>query len=229
MPADQLWEEWRNDLERIRQDIHELFSSRRTFRDIAAVFEQNKRLQEVGGYLWDWMRISYASYVVMRVRRETDDQGNTINLHQLLKEIETRPDVVTRGRFFEMLNLPEGHFLQEVNQRYFTNTWMPIGSPASDNPVDQIDPSRVREDRGALQVAAERVREVANKDVAHRARVDVKDLTIPEVDAAFDAIEATLTKYYTLLHGASLMQAEPVPQFDTRAVFTFPWIEVKRD
>jgi len=91
-----------------------------------------------------------------------------------------------------MLNLPEGHFLQE-----------------------------------ALQAAAERVREVANKDVAHRARVDIKDLTIPEVDAAVDAIETTLTKYYTLLHGASLMQAEPVPQFDTHAVFTFPWIERK--
>jgi hypothetical protein len=56
----------------------------------------------------------------------------------------------------------------------------------------------------------------------------VKDLTFPELDAAFDAIEKTLTKYYTLLHGASLMQAEPTPQFNTRAVFTFPWIDPEK-
>ena len=93
--------------------------------------------------------------------------------------------------------------------------------PASANPADQVDPLRVRENREALQAAAERVREVANKDVAHRARVDVKDLIIPEMDAAFEAIEATLTKYCTLLHGASRMQAQPVPQF--------LWIERMRD
>ena len=212
---------------RIKEDSFELFSSRRTFRDIAEVFEQNKQLQELGGYLWDWIRTLYASYVVMRVRRETDNQGNTINLHQLLKEIKTRSDVVTRGRFFEMLNLPKGDYGEKAAQQYFTRTWMPNDSSDSANPADKADPSRVLEDCEFLQNAAERVREVANRDVAHRVRVDANTLTIPEVDAAFDAIEVTLTKYYALLHGSTLMQAEPAPQFDTHSVFTFPWIERK--
>lgn len=229
--ADQLWEEWRKDLDRIKKDTHELFSARRTFRDLGEVFRANPRLQERGGDIWEWMRVNYASYLTMRIRRETDDQGNTVNLNQLLNEMETRPEVVTRGRYFAMLNLqPPQMFLKEPNERYFTKTWMAEGAAADPvNPAeDRLDPARVTADREALQAAAEPVRDVANKQVAHRTRVDVKRLTFPEVDAAFDAIEQTLTKYYVLLHGIALLQAEPVPQFDTHEVFTFPWIEPKK-
>src|SRR5688572_29774392 len=97
---DQLWARWQEDIDRIKHDTYELFSSRRTFRDVAEVFRRNARLQATGGHLWDWMRVCYASYVVMRVRRETDEQGNTVNLNQLLEEMEARSDVVTRARYF---------------------------------------------------------------------------------------------------------------------------------
>ena len=49
LAEDNLWEDWRDDIERIRKDIHELFSCRRTFRDVAEVFSRNARLQHVGG------------------------------------------------------------------------------------------------------------------------------------------------------------------------------------
>jgi hypothetical protein len=75
--------------------------------------------------------------------------------------------------------------------------------------------------------AVERVMEVANQQVAHRTRVDVRSLTVPEVDAAFDAIEEALQKYNLLLEGSSLVGAEPSPQFDTLEVFTFPWLRGK--
>jgi hypothetical protein len=230
LPADKLWKDWRSDIDEIKQDTYELFSSRRTFRDVAAVFRGNPRLQEVGGHLWDWMRISYASYVVMRVRRETDEQGNTVNLNQLLAEIEARPEVITRARYFAMLALPPGHFLLESNERYFTDEWTgPSSRPSPGNPgADYVDPPRIRDDRDSLQAAVERVKEIGNRQVAHRTRVEVKDLTFPELDATFDAIEKTLKKYYTLLHGATLMQAEPAPQFNTHAVFTFPWIDPEK-
>jgi hypothetical protein len=49
-------------------------------------------------------------------------------------------------------------------------------------------------------------------------------LTFTQLDAVFEAVETTLTKYYGLLHGASLVGLEPTPQFDTLEVFTFSWI-----
>ena len=75
-----------------------------------------------------------------------------------------------------------------------------------------------------MRPGTKNVSEVANKQVAHRTRVDVEALRIPEVDSALDVIEDTLKKYYVLLHGVALLQAEPTPQFNTHEVFTFPWI-----
>ena len=46
--ADDLWRKWRADIERIKGDVFELFSSRRTFRDVADVFGNNPRLQDAG-------------------------------------------------------------------------------------------------------------------------------------------------------------------------------------
>ena len=142
--ADQLWNAWRDDVKAIRQDVHELFSIRRTFRDLGEVFRSNPRLQECGGDMWEWIRVTYASYVIMRIRRETDDQGNTVNLNQLLREIEQRPDVVTRGRFFAMLDLqPSQAFLKAAADRAGSfgvprpsrnrrpRPWQAIASPAS--------------------------------------------------------------------------------------------------
>ena len=222
-----LWLEWRDDIQRIKRDIHELFSSRRTFREIADVFRQNERLQSVGADLWDWMRVCYASYVVMRVRRETDDQGNTINLSQLLREIEARPEVITRRRFFEMLDLDQDSYLVAINEKYFTEEWTSADTRTDpDDPgSDHVHTARVAADRTALRDAVDRVVEVANRQVAHRTRVDVQVLSIPEVDEAFDAIERVLKRYYVLLRGATILRAEPTPQFDTHAVFTFPWID----
>jgi hypothetical protein len=54
-------------------------------------------------------------------------------------------------------------------------------------------------------------------------------LTIEQIDAALDAIEAMLQKYYLLFYGGSLMGAEPAIQFDWETVFTFPWVEVEED
>jgi hypothetical protein len=224
--ADALWREWRRDFETIKQDTHFLFRERRTFRDVVEVFRKNTRLQTCGGHLWDWIRASWVSHVAMRIRRETDEQSNTVNFNQLLREIEARCDVATRGRYFAMLNLDANNeWLRPMLEETFTRVWLPVDSPASTNPADRVDGARVAADRESLQRAAARVIDVANQHVAHRTRVDVRSLTVPEVDAAFDAIEETLKKYHLLLNGASLMDAEPTPQYDTHEVFTFPWLE----
>jgi len=86
-------------------------------------------------------------------------------------------------------------------------------------------PAIVRADLGALEDQLERVTQYANRTIAHKTRVAPGDVTYAELDAAFDAIEATLKKYYALIVGSSLVQAEPTPQFNTHEVFTFPWIE----
>ena len=74
MNPDEIFKGWIADIENIRQDIHEMFSLRRTFRDVAEVFRNNKRLQDVGGHLWEWMLLNYAASILMRVRRQVQGQ-----------------------------------------------------------------------------------------------------------------------------------------------------------
>ena len=51
LAEDNLWQDWRDDIERIRKDIHELFSSRRTFRDVAGMVTQRAVLDALeAGY-----------------------------------------------------------------------------------------------------------------------------------------------------------------------------------
>ena len=225
VPADELWNEWRHDFEAIKKDIHYLFRERRTFREVTEVFRQNGRLHDVGGHLWDLMSRAWVSHVAIRVGHETDERGNTINLNQLLRQIEARPDVATRGRYFAMLDLSsDKEWLRPTLDESFTRMWLPVDSPSSTKSEDRVDVTRVAGDREVLRKAALRVSDLANQRVPHHRRLDVGSLTVPEVDGAFDAIERTLRKYNFLLEASSRDSAEPRPKFDAHEVFTFPWL-----
>ena len=219
------------DVEEIRKDIHELFSLRRTFRDVVGVFQENTRLQAVGGHLWDWMRLNYAASVLLKMRRQVDTRRNTLNLGQLLTELSKQPTVVTRDRRARIhdgtLGPIEAEGLRQHVDGLFSETWV---RETHDDPGDgHIAPEVIADDLRVLRTATKRVYQIARRNVAHRNRLAVKELKMPDVEAAFDALEATLTKYYALLIGNWLDRAEPAPIFNTHEVFTFPWIETEGD
>ena len=222
MTPDDLFEEWVRDIQEIKFDIFELFSFRRTFREFAEVFRQNERLQAVGGHVWNWMRSNYVASILLRVRRQVDDQSNTVNLKQLLTELMQRPEVLTRRRLDEALPKIDSDVIREQVDARFTELWVRVQHP--DPGDDHVSAEVIVGDLQLLQDATRRVAKVANRNVAHRSRVSLQDLQVPELDAAFDAIEATLKRCYALLAGGGLVRAEPAPQFNTLEVFTFPWI-----
>ena len=74
-----------------------------------------------------------------------------------------------------------------------------------------------------------KVTEFANRTIAHRTRVAPGEVTYAALDQAFDAIEAVAKRDYALILGGGLYTVEPVPQFDTHEVFTFPWIEPRAE
>ena len=43
----------------------------------------SQQLQATGGHVWNFILVRYASFVVMRIRRETDGQGNTLSKTRL--------------------------------------------------------------------------------------------------------------------------------------------------
>jgi hypothetical protein len=227
--SDDVFRGWVTDFETITNDTYELFALRRTFRDVAEVFQKNVRLQQAGGHLWEWMLLNYVGNVLMRIRRLVDSQHGTVNFKQLMHAIEGRPTVITRARREAMHGPASSELVQKIVSEHFTKTWVRKQQGAAGAPQDAVDAAIVASDRDGLEAALERVTEFANRTVAHRTRIAPGQITYKELDAAFDAVEATLKKYYELLKGGALVSAEPAPQFNTHDVFTFPWIEPAPD
>lgn len=159
----------------------------------------------------------------MAVRRELDDDTNTISLGTLLDEMAERPDVLTRRRYLAFMP-QDKPWLTESNDMAFTSRG--VIRPTADPMDDYIDPARIRHDRESLNATARSVLEYANQIVAHRSPVKGLDLTVAEIHAALDAMEPVLKKYYVLMTGNALVQVEPANVGDGwRDVFAFPWRE----
>ncbi len=69
------------------------------FRVVRAVFENNARLSEEGGFIFNWMAENYVDAALMLIRRELDVQAGTENLRNLLEDIIDHPYVLTRARY----------------------------------------------------------------------------------------------------------------------------------
>ena len=217
MNDDEVFRSWMADFEAIVQDVYVLFSTRLTFRDVADIFNKNARLRQTGWYLWDWMLLNYIANVLMRIRRLVDSQQGTVSLKQLLHAIIKQPAVITRGRRNAIHGPIESERIRELVDRGFTETWV-ASRDAAHPENDHIDPAIVQADLTALEDQLEKVTEFANRTVGHKTRVTPGDVTYGELNAAFDAIESFLKKYYVLLLGGTLVQAEPTPQFNTHEV-----------
>ena len=83
--AADLWQDWQENVERIKLDTYELFFIRRQFREIASMFEGDRGVHAISGNIWVWLRTVYTSTVLMRVRREVDNQQNALNLRSLIE------------------------------------------------------------------------------------------------------------------------------------------------
>jgi hypothetical protein len=223
IPADELWDRWREDIERIVKDSYELYALRRQFREITSCFEKNDHLQQAGSNLWIWLRTCYASTILMRFRREVDGQANTVNIRTLLEEMEKRPDVITRHRITSRSQgrSDVSEYVSRLIDEGFTKNW--ADTDASGSPTDQIDPRLVREDRQAFERATTELDQITSRMIAHRARQKPAKTAVQGVDGIFDKFGTLLTKYLALLTGADLVNVEPTPQYDTSAPFTFPW------
>ena len=148
IPEDELFTEWQADVERIKDEVVQLFSMRRIFRDVMHIFDNNERLRDCGGHVWDWMRVARAHTLLVRLRREGDKQGNTVCLNRLLGELEERPEVVSRRRVREVVwQAKKGNLFDALN-RDFTN--LGIVRPSNAEGEDYLDPQGPARDRRTL-------------------------------------------------------------------------------
>lgn len=217
---DERFADWQDWVETIYRETIDLGRNRRMFKMLREVAERNERLRETGGHVLDWMFGNYVVAAAMTFRRELDKRNGTRNLRHLLHDIEKYPHFINRRRYRALWGKVEGPLGQSLADQMF-DRFNPVRDP-DDPEKDHVDPATVRRDREALIDATELVRQFVEQKYAHRTECH-QPMTFGEFPGALDAVVPTFKKYYALLTQKSVVDTEPVPQFDTHECLTFPW------
>ena len=218
---DELFADWADIAQRAHDNAARLHWNRRMFRTLAAVFTANPRLQETGGHLWNWIRHNYTAGAGMAIRRELDLDGSVANLPNMLHEIVGRPTVLNRRRYLARWN-PGADWELEIANRAFDS--FGVARPSAARDEDHVDPARVEADLRQLGAQTETVRAYIEQTIAHRQRSAPAPVSFAQFNETIAAIETVFKTYYARITQSSIAQLEPVPQYDTTEVFTFPWV-----
>jgi hypothetical protein len=185
------------------------------------VFDQNRQLQETGGFMLQWAADNYVAASAIAFRRELDTQRGTENLYHLLCEMRDRPEVVCRSRFRQTWS---GRLELYTADQAFEE--FPLERHPTDRELDRFSREQVVADLATL-AAQDKVLEYIQRTFAHRVpqnpRGDVP--TFAEFHRAVEAVRNVFHRYYTLITHRTIANFEPEPQYDVYEAFTFPWID----
>ena len=218
---DELFADWNDTAKRAYDDAVQLHWNRRMFRTLAAVFRANPRLQETGGPFWEWVRYNYIAGAGMAIRRELDRDGSVPNLRRMLHEMISRPTVLSRARYLARWD-PQSEGARQLANRGFES--FGFVQPSTDPAEDHIDPANVATDLERLGSQTDAVQSFIEQTIAHRQRSEPDPVTFAEFNETIAVVEAVFKKYYARITQTTVAQLEPVPQYDTTEVFTFPWL-----
>jgi len=213
--------EWQRIIRRIADEHFRQGWNHYMFRLVRAVFRANPKLSSEGGFIMSWLAENYVDSALMLLRRELDKQHGTDNLRNLLFDIADHPSILTRARYRAMwpsssCNLADKGF-----------TKFPLIRPSENPDEDHIDPNGVREDLNTLLDAAEALRTYAECTRAHRTpeqAIDTTKLTFRNLHATIRDVRNVVNRYHVLLTASSIVEWEPIAQFNTIAPFMQPWV-----
>lgn len=213
---DVILKKWNTWFGTVYNDIVTVHYCRMIYRDVGSMVTANPAIQKPSSF-YDVFGRSYVALVVMIVRRQCDDRGDSISLMRLLHDISLHPEVVSRQRFHQFY---KGSLLSEAAiDADFETAGVGAGR-------DFMDPKMVEADVQALKSKTAIVHMYANKVIAH---IDVQASatevpTFGELDDSIDELARLCQKYSLLLSGGGILSLEPVIQYDWQAVFRVPWM-----
>ena len=211
---------WRGWLERIREDLHDIFLNQAAHTEITSMLTGRAI---PGSAIVDCIFGNYARSQAIAVRRQTDAGGQSITLRRLLNELLSNPELITRDWYVGQF--PWG--TQHLGDRQF-NTWAHLDPehPDPDEPGDRLLPGIVERDILLITNKTGLVRRYVDTHVAHADASPVKDIpTFADLADAITTVGEIFQRYYTLLTLSSITQLDPVPQYDWLAPFRVAWLD----
>jgi hypothetical protein len=213
--ADELYLKWSKWIETLDTEIINLHTQRHIFREVQNILRVNPKVQSPDDFNF-WMAVWYASAMSVSVRKQADNDKNSISYRRLLEEIKANPKVISRERFKK--NFVDGWNYTEADANEGFDQMVGVGR-------DYIDPVRVEGEIKELEIKTDKLRHYVNKRIAHH---DKKDFTaIPkfsDLSESIDYLGSLHENYYLIFHCMST-NLLPVWQYDWKSVFRYPWID----
>jgi hypothetical protein len=216
-----VWTRWTERMTRVRNELHYVYGTRKRFNDITGLFEKNDKLKSIGGDVYDWMFRMWARDIVIAIRRELDNDTNTVCLGRLLDEMAQRPKVITRARYLQ--GIEESDFRYRILWTTF-DSFSVLRQSDTAPLTDYLDPAGISADRRRLVQMAKPVLVYANQLVAHRSETEHVPVTLGDVNRTVEVIEEVFLKYYAIIVGPSLIGLEPSIVGHWMKPFEIPWL-----
>jgi len=223
----QRWQQW---IEEICDQVAYLFVFRHIYKVVRQIVASNPHLRKEPNIFWWWLDYAYATTMLMGLRRLGDRSKEVISLYRLLDDIRNHPKVLSRERylrFYEGLwnqpNVASDAFFQQVVKTAVSQKAEEVFDASGGHGKPHINPEAVEEDLKQLDEAIGKLREMADKRLAHYDRKPPQRLpTHKDIDECLDLIGKMLRKYYRLIKGSDI---DPMPTiaYDWTAIFKIPW------
>jgi len=224
----QRWQQW---VEEIWKQVADLFVFRHIYKVVRQIVASNPHLRNEPNIFWWWLDYAYATTMLMGLRRLGDRSKEVISLYRLLDDIRNHPKVLSRERYFRFYEplLKQADAAPDIfSRRVMRDAVVQKANEVFDKLCGRgkphIDLKVVEEDLKRLDEAMEKVRELADKRLAHYDRKPPKRLpTHKDIDECLDLIGEMLRKYYGLIKGSHIIDLMPTIAYDWTAIFRVPW------
>jgi hypothetical protein len=222
-------EKWCGWISSIRENVADLYFNRAVFQRLLQLGQDHPTRATVTGELitisanafWHYLHRTYIDYAAAAVRRQSRKHKDSISLLGLLHDVAGHTSLITRADFLlaEALPYADGRDPRKEPNGFFDRFATPDAAT--------IDAAFVRDDIGALEVAARDITMYADRAVAHLDKRGSEALAdLEAIDDPVEVIGRLLQKYGRLIaHQGDDLHRPPVVVIEAnlRTLFSQPW------
>lgn len=212
MNASQKIEKWKRWLQTIYNEVSLLVWSCNIYSETRQIVTDNLVINKHNRF-YAWITRNYVHTTLMGIRRQVDNDRNTISLVNLLGDMKDNCSLLTREQ--HLILYSEG--MNSLGNSTFDSL---SGEAANVFPVTKLE-----KDLCDLERISDLHKSYIDRRIAHYDRVgQIQNLgTFQDLDDAVASFEQMVFRYYLLLI-AEHVSLLPVPQYDWRVIFRQAWI-----
>jgi hypothetical protein len=204
----------------IEAEVGDVLLQHHIFWQVQDIILNNPQLTNARSHFFEWMGDVFVASAAAAVRRQVDNDDDSVCLRRLLRETRDYAQIVTRSFYLSLCVAPGSEaFLKELNDQAF-DEWAGAGGP-------HLDPSIVERDLNLLLDTCKTIQHYATKRVAHYAKGGVTPNMMPtfqDLDNAYKVIESLTQRYHLMFTGVWIGNVQPTIVYPWTDVFTLPWI-----